>query len=163
MNVLLLISDPQFQERADLTFERCSAELRQLLPFAEIEHIGSTAIPGTLTKGDLDILVRVSTSEQLVRADELLAQRYQRNTGSDRNFEFSSFKNEDLDPPLGIQVVLKDSAYDQFIKFRDLLRASPALVKAFNDLKAKFEGCSMDEYRTAKTGFIQSILSGELR
>ncbi len=39
---------------------RMFAGLRVLLPEAELDHIGATAVPGALTKGDLDILVRVS-------------------------------------------------------------------------------------------------------
>ena len=36
-----------------------SARIDAALPGVEIEHVGSTAIPGALTKGDLDLLVRV--------------------------------------------------------------------------------------------------------
>ena len=39
---------------------KLNASLRPLLPTAEIEHIGATAIPGALTKGDLDVMVRVA-------------------------------------------------------------------------------------------------------
>ena len=34
-----------------------------LIPVAEVEHVGSTSIPGALTKGDVDLLVRVHAGE----------------------------------------------------------------------------------------------------
>lgn len=45
--------------------------LRRLLPGAEIEHIGATAIPGTLTKGDVDLCVRVARAGFRAAADTL--------------------------------------------------------------------------------------------
>ena len=35
-------------------------QLEELLPGAEVQHIGSTAVPGSLTKGDLDINMSVN-------------------------------------------------------------------------------------------------------
>jgi GrpB-like predicted nucleotidyltransferase (UPF0157 family) len=43
---------------AERTFEERARAIRELLPAAAVEHIGATAIPGALTKGDLDLLVR---------------------------------------------------------------------------------------------------------
>jgi len=44
-------------------FERAAAALFVLVPFAAVEHVGSTAVPGSATKGDLDILVRVDRAD----------------------------------------------------------------------------------------------------
>jgi len=41
--------------------------IENLLPNADIQHVGSTAIPYSLTKGDLDIQVRVSAFLWLLR------------------------------------------------------------------------------------------------
>ena len=35
--------------------------IKEYLPEADVQHVGSTAIPKSLTKGDLDIQVRVSS------------------------------------------------------------------------------------------------------
>ena len=37
-------------------------QVLRVLPDAEVEHVGATAVPGALTKGDLDVLVRVPAS-----------------------------------------------------------------------------------------------------
>ena len=151
-------ADTNFHYDAEAAFQLHRSELTKLLPFAEIVHIGSTAVLGALTKGDLDILVRVVTPESLARADEILARIYERNSGSDKNEEFSSFKNDAAVPPLGIQVALKGSRYDRFVIFRDRLRNSESLLQEFNDLKLRFNGKSMEEYRRAKAEFVQRAI-----
>jgi GrpB-like predicted nucleotidyltransferase (UPF0157 family) len=47
----------------DRAFQRHSREIRTLVPSATVEHVGATAIPGSLTKGDLDLLVRVPAGD----------------------------------------------------------------------------------------------------
>ncbi len=51
------------------------------LPFADIQHVGSTTIPNSLTKGDLDIQVRVPF-EQFPTAVQALEALYEVNKGS---------------------------------------------------------------------------------
>lgn len=41
------------------TFNSYQKEISTLLPFAKIEHIGSSAIPNAISKGDLDIYIEV--------------------------------------------------------------------------------------------------------
>ena len=41
------------------TFHLVEKRLKAVLPFAKIEHIGSSAIKGALSKGDLDVFVGV--------------------------------------------------------------------------------------------------------
>ena len=49
---------------AERLFATVSDQLRALVPpSAEIRHVGATAIPGCLTKGDLDVAVRVERAD----------------------------------------------------------------------------------------------------
>ena len=48
-----------YQPLARELFNRSSSLIRQALPAARIEHIGSSAIEGAVSKGDLDIFVGV--------------------------------------------------------------------------------------------------------
>jgi len=59
----------------DRAFQRHSREIRVLVPSATVEHVGATAVPGLLTKGDLDLLVRVPPGE-VDAAIEALQLRY---------------------------------------------------------------------------------------
>jgi GrpB-like predicted nucleotidyltransferase (UPF0157 family) len=56
---------------------------------ADVRHIGATAVPDCLTKGDLDIVVRVP-SDDFADADTALATLFARNEGSIRTEGFSS-------------------------------------------------------------------------
>ncbi|MDM5248534.1 GrpB family protein [Lysinibacillus sp. G4S2] len=83
----------------------------ELLPEADIQHVGSSAIPNSVTKGDLDIQVRVST-EQFSKAVELLSNVYERNEESAKIDTFRAFKVDTSNPPLGIQLTGNDSELD---------------------------------------------------
>ena len=140
-------------------FEQHRQRLSKLLPEAECHHIGGTSVAGALTKGDLDIQVRVR-AEELPRADAILAKHYDRNITSTLTPTFSSFKDDRADPPLGIQVTAIGGPEDHFVALRDYLVAHPEANERYNRLKRSFEGASMDEYRAAKSAYIASLLSG---
>jgi GrpB-like predicted nucleotidyltransferase (UPF0157 family) len=157
MEQVVFIAEALIREQAAAAFERYQARLLALLPQAEIQHIGSTAIPGALTKGDLDIVVRVSQTE-FDAAEAALATHYERNTGSTRTASFASFKDDSADPPLGIQLVVRGSALDDFCAFRDFLATHPAYLTEYNQLKQAAHGQAMDTYREQKSRFVERIL-----
>lgn len=144
--------------KAEAAFLAVEERLRTLLPDARVEHIGSTSIPGARTKGDLDVCVRVEPAD-FARCEEILASAFARNVGSDHSASLASFKDDDADPPLGVQLVAKGGPEDDFVAFRDALRAAPALVAEYDALKARFEGASMDAYREAKAPFVERVLA----
>ena len=136
-----------------LVTETCAA-LRALLPAkADIQHIGSTAVPGCLTKGDLDLCVRVLPADFGV-CEVVLARSLARNEGSDRNESFASFYLGEV----GVQLVAIGSSFDDFTRFRDALLANPALVERYNALKQAWSGKPMAEYREAKGEFVEMVL-----
>lgn len=144
-------------QAADRLFLSVMRRICAALPNSEIHHIGSTAIPGSLTKGDLDVLVRVDqTSFQ--EADQVLAEMFGRNVGSDRTESFSSFADSSESPDLGVQLVVKDSEHDNFTRWADMLRKNNELRASYDELKAQFHGGDMSEYRTAKDEFISRNL-----
>lgn len=143
---------------ADQLFARTAATLREVLPAsADICHIGATAIPGCLTKGDLDLVVRVAQGD-FDRADEALAKLFARNLGSTRTATFSAFEDPAASPPLGIQLAAIGSPDDCFHLFAQALLKDAALVAQYNDLKRHFDGRPMAEYRSAKDAFIAEVL-----
>ena len=72
------IDEPAIRSTVSAVFEGLNAMLTALLPEARIEHIGSTSIPGSVTKGDLDICVQVEQSA-FPEADRILSERFARN------------------------------------------------------------------------------------
>jgi GrpB-like predicted nucleotidyltransferase (UPF0157 family) len=147
----------QVRERAEEAFRVHQARLFSLLPYADIQHVGSTAIPGARTKGDLDIQVRVPP-ERFAEAEAVLAGHYARNEGSDRTSEFASFQDETLEVPLGIQLTAMGGSRDFFSRARDLLRADAKLLAEYDALKARWDGKPMDAYREEKGAFFEKLL-----
>lgn len=158
--VLTLKFPGELGQLAQETFDAFVREWRPRLPrSAEFEHVGATAIPDCLTKGDLDICIRIDPGE-FEEAEACLAERFERNSGSFRSHAFAAFKNDASTPPLGLQLVVKNSELDVFVKFRDRLLQESGLVQTYNDLKKQYAGRPMETYRHAKSRFIQYCISG---
>lgn len=147
----------EFLEKANKVFDEQKNKLKKLLPKADIQHIGSTAIPGSVTKGDLDINIRVS-EEDFNKAVEVLKKLYDINQPENWHDNFASFKDDtNLGIDFGAQLVVIGSKYDDFTKLRDLLIKNPKLVEEYNQMKQKYQGKSMDEYRKEKADFFQKL------
>ena len=149
-------------DAAERAFARLLGHLRAVLPpDADIEHVGATAVPGCDTKGDLDIAVRVAPGD-FKAADLVLSGMFERNFGSGRSESFSAFKDDGAVPPLGVQLAVRGSPTDVFVRFRGLLLADAGLVARYNALKRAYDGRGMGEYRAAKSAFIEAALAAKL-
>ena len=149
------------REAADALFAVVAAELVSALPAsAEVLHVGATAVRGCLTKGDLDIVVRVDRADFAV-SEALLAKRFSRNDGSIRTDEFAAFEDAGRSPSLGVQLTVKGGALDDFHPFVEALRRDPVLLRRYNDLKLRFSGKPMADYRAAKDAFVAEVLSNK--
>ena len=155
-----LVDTEHAREKAQRLFERVRNSLVPLLPSdVDIRHIGATAVPGCLTKGDLDIVIRVP-GKAFQQADALLARHFARNDGSVRTASFSAFEDATTDPHLGIQLTMISGPHDFFHLFVEALRRSPELVSEYNTLKLLHEGNDMAIYRAAKDAFVERVLEG---
>ncbi|MBK5445064.1 MULTISPECIES: GrpB family protein [unclassified Peribacillus] len=157
MEQVNFLDNSQSYENVEKAFLVHKKIIKELLEEADIQHIGSTAIPNCLTKGDLDIQVRV-IPEHFSKAVQALSQLYELNDGSVKTSFFRSFKDDTKIPPLGVQLSVIDSEYDYFWKFRDVLLRSDAYRMEYDELKRKYEGKNMDEYREAKNEFFQRLM-----
>lgn len=147
------------RSQIDCVLARELPRLRQLAPKAVIEHIGSTAIPGTLTKGDVDLVLRISTSDF---ADVIAALRqiYAEAQRENWTADFASFKDDQTGPlPFGIQVVVRGTENDDFLRLRDLLRTDAAARSRYNAVKQAHAGDDADAYWRAKDRLIRELLT----
>lgn len=157
MNNVSFKASEDFKDLAEEIFQKEKSRILKLIPAAEIEHIGSTAIPGSITKGDLDINVRV-TVEDFDKAVEKLKTLYQINQPKNWTDTFASFKDDDsFDLPIGVQLTVIDSEYDDFISLKDLLVKRVDLLEEYNQMKVKYEGKDMEEYRKEKSDFFEKL------
>ncbi|HKF82049.1 MAG TPA: GrpB family protein [Solirubrobacterales bacterium] len=150
-----LRDEAEIRPAVEAALERERQRIARLLPGADVQHIGSTAIPGSLTKGDLDILVRVAGRE-FAAASPALSEIYEVHQPEEWQDDFASFA---LSPggeiAVGVQLVVEAGESDRlFLGFRDLLRSHPELRDAYNQLKNAHRDDSVDSYREAKAKFI---------
>lgn len=157
--IFQLSEDDTITAAAEASFERFCQRWKPILPKScDIQHIGATAIPGCLTKGDIDICIR-TVIEDFDTARQQLSAHFQWNSGSVTTPEFISFHDDSARPPLGIQLVVRGSELDIFVLFRDKLRADPSLVDRYNSLKQYWHGKSTEGYRSEKAIFAAEVIS----
>ena len=61
-------------------------------------------------------------------------------------------------PSLGVHLTVIDGSADTQWRFRDLLIASAAPRREYDELKRRFDGGSMSQYREAKAVFVDRVL-----
>jgi GrpB-like predicted nucleotidyltransferase (UPF0157 family) len=140
---------------------RIRAALGVLL--VDIQHYGSTAIPGIKAKPILDIMVGLNHFEDAVQCIPLLATigyDYAPHAGIPGDYTFGKgVRRTHL-----VHVVAYGSAnWTDCLRFRDALRRDPALARAYEDLKvalAQQYAQSRVDYTAAKTAFIQQVITG---
>lgn len=138
---------------------RIMPRLAALLPAdAELHHIGATAIPGAVTKGDVDVLVRVSSGLFLPTV-EALRPHFEVKQPVNWTSDFASFGDDTgHELPLGIQVVVRESENDFLLYLRDYFIFNQAALEAYNRLKLEHAGEGSAGYWAAKSAFLGNIL-----
>lgn len=146
-----------FSFLAHQVFEEQKLRINKSLPYADVQHIGATSIPNSLTKGDLDIVIRVP-AENFRSAIKTLKAIYKVNQPDNWSKTFASFKDiRNLGINFGAQLVIENSQSDDFIKLRDILKNNSKLIQEYNAMKLKYEGKEMRTYQKAKAVFFQKI------
>lgn len=123
-----------------------------------MEHIGSSAIPGALSKGDLDICVLVAPSHHELYVRALKNFGYVEKRDTLRTEQLCMLEWHKPGEEHAVQLVASDSPFEMFIAFRDALLARPALVAEYNQVKLNAAHLSEVEYRAAKSTFIERVI-----
>lgn len=144
-------------------FDAEAARIRAVLPNMafEIDHIGSTAVPGLPAKPILDIAMRAGADDEPRIADALVALGYiDRGIRSGRLF--IRLRNGDVRTH-NLHLYRPDDpdCRDQ-IAFRDALRADPDLRERYAALKQDLVSCLGDtgrgRYANGKTDFVRTTV-----
>ena len=152
------ISTQTILDIANQVYAEKEFSLKQILPFAEIHHVGSTAVPGSLTKGDLDINVRV-TQQDFDKSVKILKNHF--GIAQSQNWKpyFANFQDiGEKRISTGIQLSVIDSPGDCFLKIRQVLLTKPELLKGYNEMKQKHEGDDPEIYWRDKDAFFRKLL-----
>jgi GrpB-like predicted nucleotidyltransferase (UPF0157 family) len=144
---------------AETTFEEHRARVLEVLPGVDVEHVGATSIPGALTKGDVDVLVRVEPGAFDAAVAEL-RRLYAVHQPENWTPTYASFvERGHAEPPVGVQLVVTGSSDDAiFGPLREALIEDPALLAEYNALKLRYDGRDYEHYTEAKGRFIERTL-----
>lgn len=147
-------------------FQKLKGLISAQLPNLEIEHIGSTAIPGIYAKPIIDILIPCSKQDFAYILNKL----------KDIGFENTPFANIPEDRPmLVIGINFQQNFYNVHLHltprnsdihlnnifFRDQLRQNPTLAQEYDRIKKAAVTSGIVEataYNLYKSPFIQSVL-----
>ncbi|MBI2669041.1 GrpB family protein [Candidatus Woesearchaeota archaeon] len=145
------------------TLEKKRVQL--ILSFAEVEHIGSTAIRGLSGKGILDISIGVPKNKLLLAKKILQRRGYEFRAKASTKQRF--FFRRDCPYKRGIRRVhlhltkLGGKDWREMLFFRNYLRKNPKARQEYVNLKKEAVrlACGVGElYRKHKQKFIQDIL-----
>ncbi len=155
---MVFLEPEQYQQRCAQLFNSYQKDISTLLPFAKIEHIGSSAIPNAISKGDLDIYIEVMPEQFEFAIEQLRTLNFiekQNTLRTDELCMLESLNNNDV----AFQIVVTDSVFTFFLAFKNKLINSPTLVNEYNELKLQCSHLDPDQYRTIKSDFINRVLN----
>ncbi|WP_424950446.1 GrpB family protein [Deinococcus sp.] len=142
-------------------------EAARLLPFlhegSELEHVGSTAVPGLIAKPVLDLAVKLATP-LTVAAFEAdlpgLGYRFHLDGGESRGRIWRKGPGGLCTHILHL-VLSGNPQWERWLALRDLLRRSGEERQRYAEAKAQalLQATSRQEYTRLKTGTIQRLLS----
>jgi GrpB-like predicted nucleotidyltransferase (UPF0157 family) len=153
--VQLLWSD-DLLEQARRTRDDVAVTLARLGVPGELELTGGSSLPGALTKGDIDLHLRVAPTDfdPVVAVLTRLYRRASPEAWADTLAVFDV--DQPLPRPTGIAVTPVGSVHDR--RFRttwQVLRRDPRLLERYNALKRAASGT--DDYEEAKSAFFTEV------
>lgn len=154
------VNSDDIRAQIDAVYKEVSIRIRKLLGEIRIEHIGSTAILSSLTKGDLDVLCIVP-DEKYEAVKSILAQHFSANLGTSEMQGFASFECDDYQVSIGIQLINNTATQPPFLQWREILLTDDEIRQEYDELKRKFNNKLMSDYRNAKEKLICKYLPDE--
>jgi len=130
----------------------------------DIQHIGSTSVPGLAAKPILDVGIAVAKEEDVVQCVPLLTTlgyTYRGDRGLDQGHFFDQGSEEHLTHYLHM-LLIGSQGWQNYLRFRDYLIAHPTMRDAYMQLKQELAiqyASDRAAYTAAKAQFIQQILS----
>lgn len=159
-----VVLDKHHQEWGQ-AFEAEKESLKNLLGDSalDIQHIGSTSIPGLAAKPIIDMLMAVKSLEEAQNIRPILenAGYEYRENGSDQDQVLFVKGPEELRTHYLHITKLRSSVWENDLAFRDYLRSHPEAVTEYEKLKKELVLKYADnrgEYTTGKDTFIKSVL-----
>ncbi len=126
-----------------------------------IEHVGSTAIKGLLSKPIIDIVIGVDNLTNVSKYFNLLKDTYTIKENIDKS-EILLIKENERETFSIVHILpINSKRYNNMIKFRDILNNNPNIVKEYEDLKIGLANKYKNNrimYTKMKNNFIDKVL-----
>ena len=164
VDVVIVEYDPSWPGRA----VRACAELTGAVPglFLDVEHVGSTAVPGLAAKPVIDLMASVDSLDDVTADRESalgrLGYRLQETGMPDRLFYYRSNAAGRRSHHLHVVTAGTWDTRNERL-FRDHLRSHPQAAAEYGELKRRAAAEAADPlvYTRAKTGLIQRAVDHE--
>ncbi|HMG25407.1 MAG TPA: GNAT family N-acetyltransferase [Acidimicrobiia bacterium] len=129
-------------------------ELAAVAPGVDVEHVGATSMPDGVTKGDVDVNLRVD-GDRFDAVVVALSTRF--DIAQPRNWSgtFASFSDTRRGVPIGIQVTVTGSDDDVLVDVRERMRADPELRRHYDETKRANAQSGRAAYWHAKDEFLR--------
>jgi GrpB-like predicted nucleotidyltransferase (UPF0157 family) len=159
----------EYDPRAPAVAEEVASAIRHVRPDAEIEHVGSTAVPGCAGKGIVDLLVTYPPGALPEVLSVLDALGFQPQSAGnpfppDRPMRCGTLRHEGV--PFRVHAHVRAAGTPEaaaLVQFRDRLRADPRLRDEYVARKRSLIESGVTDtrdYSNAKTGFIRAAIGG---
>ena len=126
-----------------------------------IEHVGSTSVERLLAKPIVDIAIGVDDFKSVEKYINLLQEIYTIKN-NDENGEILLIKENNLETFYLIHILDRNSdRFKNMLKFRDILRNNPDVLKEYQELKKHLSVMYKNDrkmYTKSKNDFIQEAL-----
>jgi GrpB-like predicted nucleotidyltransferase (UPF0157 family) len=132
----------------------------------DIQHVGSTAVPGLVAKPVIDIAIAVASRDAIpVMRQPLIDLGYldRGDQGADGGYYFVKERPGGTRTHHLHLVTIDDPQWGNYLRFRDILRAEPSVRTRYGELKLALQerfGQDRLGYTRAKEAFIRGVVQG---
>jgi GrpB-like predicted nucleotidyltransferase (UPF0157 family) len=162
--VIIVPYDPAWPKQYEVEKERLQEALGSLI--VQIEHVGSTAVPGVGAKPIIDIMIILSDINNIsgcVLSLKNIGYEHLGEYGIPGRHFFRKFSKKAGERTHHLHIVGAGNDFiEKHLLFRDYLRSNLETAQQYYQLKkelaAKYNN-DRDSYTEAKTTFIESVLS----
>ena len=155
----LIYTDERFEHK----FEEVRQQIEKILHIAllQIEHIGSSAVAGLISKPILDVLVVVEEIDYVDTTNSLW-EAYGYEVKGEAGIAYRRYFRKESEVP-GVHIHVFDRfskrEIERHIAFRDFLRVHPDVANDYGQLKQSIlqQGCTREQYQQQKANFVQAV------
>ncbi len=160
----MTISIQDYDATAPQLFEEARGVLQNLLPDAEIHHVGSTSIPGLGGKGIIDIMVAIPDWKTKAQDGKKLVELGFAHVHPEENGRiFMSRVGETVKNDVHLHLTyIGSTEYKKMLAFRDYLRSHPDEAENYQKQKHQWLKSASGHrqfYTASKNDYIAQILS----